>query len=116
MARGQMFSGPVDPDHKAGLFGEGDPKRMKIPFETRLRTQINKFVMYPIALKIPTPMNHKKSSSVIIVLLGICFTAVPLLGADGTNLSSASHRPDLEYLKAVNQVAPPRDPQTAVSA
>jgi glyoxylase-like metal-dependent hydrolase (beta-lactamase superfamily II) len=56
-------------------------------------------------------MNHKKLYSVIVVLLGICFTVVLLLGADGTNFSSASHRPDLEYLKAVNQAAPPRDPQ-----
>jgi len=27
-------------------------------------------------------MNHKKLNSVIIVLLGICFTTVPLLGDD----------------------------------
>jgi len=56
-------------------------------------------------------MNHKKLKPVIVVLLGVCFTAAPLLGANGTNSSSASHRPDLEYLKAVNQVAPPQDPQ-----
>src|SRR5438105_4645248 len=56
-------------------------------------------------------MNHKNLNSLISVLLGICFTALPLPGADGTNVSSASHRPDLEYLKAVNQVSPPRDPQ-----
>src|SRR6266536_59352 len=57
-------------------------------------------------------MNHKKLKPVIVILLGICFTAVPLLGANGTNFSSASHhRPDLEYLKAVNQAAPPQDPQ-----
>src|SRR5438128_8398213 len=59
-------------------------------------------------------MNHKKLNSIIVVLLGICSTAVSLLGADGTNLSSASHRPDLEYLKAVNQVAPPQDPQLVI--
>src|SRR6266436_69669 len=56
-------------------------------------------------------MNHKKLKPVIVVLLSICFTAVPPLGANGTNSSSASHRPDLEYLKAVNQAAPPQDPQ-----
>ena len=56
-------------------------------------------------------MNHKKLKPVIVVLLGVCFTAAQLLGAHGTNSSSASHRPDLEYLKAVNQVAPPQDPQ-----
>src|SRR5262245_31481068 len=37
--------------------------------------------------------------------------ARPLLGGDGTNLASALRRPDLEYLKAVNQAAPPQDPQ-----
>src|SRR6266446_2380505 len=56
-------------------------------------------------------MNPKKLKPVIVVLLSICFTAVPPLGANGTNSSSASHRPDLEYLKAVNQAAPPQDPQ-----
>jgi len=29
----------------------------------------------------------------------------------GTNSPAASHRPDLEYWKAVNSVAPPKDPQ-----
>src|SRR2546430_17508607 len=53
----------------------------------------------------------KNLNSLIIVLLGICFMAVPLPGADGANLWSASHRPDLEYLKAVNRASPPRDPQ-----
>jgi glyoxylase-like metal-dependent hydrolase (beta-lactamase superfamily II) len=52
-----------------------------------------------------------KLNSVSVGLIGICFTAGPLLGATETNSSSASHRPDLEYLKAVNQVAPPHDPQ-----
>src|SRR5260370_33088919 len=34
------------------------------------------------------------------------------LGAGQTNHAEASsHRPDLEYLKAVNSVAPPQDPQ-----
>ena len=32
-------------------------------------------------------------------------------GESGIRSSSASHRPELEYLKAVNSVAPPRDPQ-----
>ena len=56
-------------------------------------------------------MNHEKLNSVIVVLLGICFTAVPLLGADRANFPSAFHPPELQYLKAVNQAAPPRDPQ-----
>jgi hypothetical protein len=32
-------------------------------------------------------------------------------GESGSGSSSASHRPDLDYLKAVNSVAPPRDPE-----
>jgi hypothetical protein len=47
----------------------------------------------------------------IVASIGICFAATPLLSADFTNLLRASIRPDLEYLKAVNKAAPPRDPQ-----
>jgi glyoxylase-like metal-dependent hydrolase (beta-lactamase superfamily II) len=47
----------------------------------------------------------------MMLSIGICFTAMPLLSADSTNHSRASNRPDLEYLKAVNQAAPPQDPQ-----
>ena len=32
-------------------------------------------------------------------------------GESGSSSSSASHHPDLDYLKAVNSVAPPRDPE-----
>src|SRR5215813_10144889 len=32
-------------------------------------------------------------------------------GESGSSSSSASHHPDLDYLKAVNSVAPPQDPQ-----
>src|SRR5262249_36641426 len=32
-------------------------------------------------------------------------------GGSGDSSSSASHHPDLYYLKAVNRVAPPRDPE-----
>jgi glyoxylase-like metal-dependent hydrolase (beta-lactamase superfamily II) len=35
----------------------------------------------------------------------------PIAGERGNNPSSASHHPDLDYLKAVNGVAPPQDPQ-----
>ena len=47
------------------------------------------------------------------LLLGIAL--VTSLGAlapaeSGSSSSSASHHPDLEYLKAVNNVGPPRDP------
>jgi glyoxylase-like metal-dependent hydrolase (beta-lactamase superfamily II) len=47
----------------------------------------------------------------IALLLGICSTAALLAGADRSNSPSACHRPELEYLKAVNQAAPPHDPQ-----
>jgi hypothetical protein len=56
----------------------------------------------------------KASICLLAVLLGTIVTL------DGTragaaesriNSSSASHHPDLDYLKAVNGVAPPRDPQ-----
>ena len=47
----------------------------------------------------------------VYVLIAISLTATPLFSADSTNLSRASIRPKLEYLKAVNQAAPPRDPQ-----
>jgi len=43
--------------------------------------------------------------------IGICLTGAPLLGADSTDVSLAATRPDLEYLKAVNKAAPPKDPQ-----
>src|SRR5262245_30420837 len=32
-------------------------------------------------------------------------------GESGRSSSSTSHHPDLDYLKAVNSVAPPRDPE-----
>ena len=55
--------------------------------------------------------NPQKLKLIIAVLLGICLTALPVLGEEGTKVPSASRRPDLEYLKAVNQAAPPQDPQ-----
>jgi glyoxylase-like metal-dependent hydrolase (beta-lactamase superfamily II) len=47
---------------------------------------------------------------IIVALLVMCMVGVPLRNASAAQ-SSASTRPDLEYLKAVNQAAPPRDPQ-----
>jgi len=47
-------------------------------------------------------MNHKKLKLFIALLLGICSTAASLAGADRSNFPSACHRPELEYLKAVN--------------
>jgi glyoxylase-like metal-dependent hydrolase (beta-lactamase superfamily II) len=56
-------------------------------------------------------MNRKKLISIFIILLGVGFVTVLLIGPAKTHTSPASNRPDLEYLKAVNQVAPPQDPQ-----
>jgi glyoxylase-like metal-dependent hydrolase (beta-lactamase superfamily II) len=57
-------------------------------------------------------MNRKGLNLIIIVaVLGICTLGVPLRNAVAANPPPASIRPDLEYLKAVNQAAPPRDPQ-----
>src|SRR5258707_8337182 len=56
-------------------------------------------------------MNRKALNLIMTVLLGICLTALPVFGEHGTKFPSASRRPDLEYLKAVNQAAPPQDPQ-----
>jgi len=53
-------------------------------------------------------MKHKKLSLIIILVLGLCAAALPLRHAAAAKPSS---RPDLEYLKAVNQAAPPQDPQ-----
>ena len=50
----------------------------------------------------------------LAVLLGTIVTlhGTHAAAAESTiNSSSASHHPDLDYLKAVNSVAPPRDPQ-----
>ncbi|HTL55519.1 MAG TPA: MBL fold metallo-hydrolase [Candidatus Limnocylindrales bacterium] len=56
-------------------------------------------------------MNHKTLNLLIVGLLGICILCVPLSPAATGQPSSAANRPDLEYLKAVNQAAPPEDPQ-----
>src|SRR6266851_10419170 len=61
----------------------------------------------PIYIKIPIYLSA-------VLLLAVSLTT--LLGAfstkgSGVDASSDSRRPDLEYLKAVNTVAPPQDPQ-----
>src|SRR6266404_4064852 len=58
-----------------------------------------------------TAQEGQNQMRMIFVLLGIFLTAFPLLGEHAINFPSASRRPDLEYLKAVNQAAPPQDPQ-----
>jgi len=54
---------------------------------------------------------RKKLKWLAVVPLAFQLTAAPVSNADQPHLSSVSSRPDLEYLKAVNQVAPPQDPQ-----
>ncbi len=48
------------------------------------------------------------------LLLGVSLATLrgaPAADSDGIHSSSGSHRPALEYLKSVNSVAPPHDPQ-----
>jgi glyoxylase-like metal-dependent hydrolase (beta-lactamase superfamily II) len=61
-------------------------------------------------------MNHKENRSrkvvfIAALMLGICAVAPALAGADATKSPPSSHRPNLDYLKAVNLAAPPQDPQ-----
>ena len=56
-------------------------------------------------------MNHKALNLLIVGLLGLCILCVPLSPAATGHPSGAATRPDLEYLKAVNEAAPPKDPQ-----
>src|SRR5262245_55828348 len=56
-------------------------------------------------------MNHKKLRWFVVVPVAFHLTVMPLRSAAADKLSPASNRPDLEYLKAVNQAGPPQDPQ-----
>ena len=61
-------------------------------------------------------MNHKENRSrkvifIAALMLGICAVAPALGGADAAKAASSSHRPNLDYLRAVNLAAPPQDPQ-----
>src|SRR5262249_14482527 len=51
--------------------------------------------------------------SLILLLLGVFLTILRAARADESKTPASSHtgRPELEYLKAVNSVAPPKDPQ-----
>src|SRR5437879_2776857 len=49
-----------------------------------------------------------------VLLLAVSMATLrgaPSTGSTGVDSSSGSRRPELEYLKAVNSVAPPQDPQ-----
>src|SRR5215471_7687397 len=56
-------------------------------------------------------MSHKIRRLVVVLITSTCFAAMPLLGADSNKLHSVSRLPNLEYLKAINEVGPPQDPQ-----
>jgi glyoxylase-like metal-dependent hydrolase (beta-lactamase superfamily II) len=53
-------------------------------------------------------------SSAVLLVLAILLAKLggtPTGAVAGSNVVARSHRPELEYLEAVNKVAPPRDPQ-----
>jgi glyoxylase-like metal-dependent hydrolase (beta-lactamase superfamily II) len=54
-------------------------------------------------------MNKKILRLIVVALLGVC--TFGFLRHNPSALKSSPVRPDLEYLKAVNQAGPPRDPQ-----
>jgi glyoxylase-like metal-dependent hydrolase (beta-lactamase superfamily II) len=58
-------------------------------------------------------MNHKKSSwlPVVAVAVVLHLAATLFWSAAAAQRPPVSSRPDLDYLKAVNEVAPPEDPQ-----
>src|SRR6516162_1192778 len=49
--------------------------------------------------------------AVLLLETGLVTSHGALAGESGNNSSSGSHHPELDYLKAVNNVAPPRDPE-----
>src|SRR5262245_27054434 len=56
-------------------------------------------------------MNRKNLRWLVVAPVAFHLAAMPMRSAAAERLSPGSIRPDLEYLKAVNQVAPPQDPQ-----
>ena len=50
-------------------------------------------------------------AALLLVTATVALYNVSTAGATGSSAASASRRPELEYLKAVNSVAPPKDPQ-----
>src|SRR5712692_7434578 len=51
------------------------------------------------------------SAALLLAVFLATLRGAPSTESTGVDSSSGSRRPDLEYLKAVNTVAPPRDPQ-----
>jgi len=56
-------------------------------------------------------MNNKKLRWLVVLPVAFYVAAMPVRSAAADTLLPASVRPDLEYLKAVNQAGPPQDPQ-----
>src|SRR5262245_17543761 len=56
-------------------------------------------------------MNRNKLGWFVVVPLALHLAVAPVRSADEFRHSPASSRPDLEYLKAVNESGPPKDPQ-----
>ena len=56
-------------------------------------------------------MNHKNIKWFAVLSLALHGSATPIRNASGAEVSPASSPPELEYLKVVNQVGPPQDPQ-----
>jgi hypothetical protein len=74
---------------RAGIAREERQKERSLPM---------KAVIYPLA------------ALVLATAVAAVYKTTPAAGS-GVNSPAASHRPELEYWKAVNGVAPPRDPQ-----
>ena len=51
------------------------------------------------------------SAALLLAVFLVTLRGAPSTESSGIDSSSGSRRPELEYLKAVNSVAPPRDPQ-----
>jgi glyoxylase-like metal-dependent hydrolase (beta-lactamase superfamily II) len=56
-------------------------------------------------------MSQKQKIPVAVLVLSIWFMALSSLSADAKDPPASSHRPNLDYLRAVNAAAPPQDPQ-----
>ena len=60
-----------------------------------------------------SPPRSRSRKLILLTALVLCIgtAAVALVGADTSKASLGSHRPNLDYLKAVNAAGPPQDPQ-----
>src|SRR5262245_40711111 len=56
-------------------------------------------------------MNNNRLRWLVVIPVALYVAAMPVRSAAADGLLPASVRPDLAYLKAVNQAGPPQDPQ-----